>query len=569
MARWKIVLLILAGWLALHLVNLGIPEFGYDETRRVFPAQAMLESGDWMNPVFEGKAYERKPPLFNWLVCGSFLSFGPSEFSARLPSSLPLLILALAIALGSGTWLSPRARAVAALALLASIPCWSQARQCGIDCAYACTSGLALLLWCDRFCSGRRSLGLWLVPGLFLGAALLLKGPAALLLYLLFTALVLRAAGVLGKELKSPGVYLGLGLAFALFASWLILRQTQSPLSGVADSGEGSTLQVWWTELSQRLFTNSENGKVFKLSDYLSRSSSGIGSFLPWLLFLPLLWRQLPKEASASALVRGGRLAVLIFMGLILLMPLTKGRYLMPALPPLLLIVALQLGQDAWPRPTILVRLQAGTAILLRLLIPALVIAAAYQGAGLFRPLPASAALIGFGWGLFAVIALLFLAGAISLVFDRKAAMSPLLAAWQLSLCFAAALALATSFQPVIAQQRSPEEKDLASRLQQVPIKDELILCDIGLGSPFLFDLRGRPVQYLNKPGKEAALRFGGQHQASGDLSPAQAIERLQRSSWILASDSPWLSAVLVELKMEKVEAINYRKKKLILYRVR
>ena len=569
MARWKLVLLILAGWLALHLVNLGVQEFGYDETRRVFPAQAMLESGDWMNPVFEGKAYERKPPLFNWMVCGSFLSFGPSEFSARLPSSLPLLILALAIALGSGNWLSPRARAVAAFALLASIPCWSQARQCGIDCAYACASGLALLLWCDRFCSGVRGPRLWLLPALFLGAALLLKGPAALLLYLLFTGLVLRASGELKSELKSPGFYLGLGLAFALFASWLILRQTQAPALGVAASGEGGTFQVWWTELSQRLFTNSENGKVFKLSDYLSRSSSGIGSFLPWLLFLPLLWRQLPSAPAASALVRGGRLAILVFMGLILLMPLTKGRYLMPALPPLLLIIALQLGQDAWPRPPVWARIQTGTKLALRLLIPALVIAAAYQAVGLFRPLPVSAALFGYGNGVFAVIALLFLALAIFLVFDREAAISPLIAGWQLSLCFAAALALATSFQSVMAQLRSPDEKVIIAKLKQVPTREELILCDIGLGSPFLFDLRGRQVQYLNRLGDSESLRFGGQHHSSGELSREQAAERLRQGVWILASDSPWLQTVLTQVKLEKVDEILYRKKKLGLYRVR
>ncbi len=65
---------------------------------------------------------------------------------------------------------------------------------------------------------------------------------------------------------------------------------------------------------------------------------------------------------------------------------------------------------------------------------------------------------------------------------------------------------------------------------------EKLILCDIGLGAPFLFDLRGRQVQYLNRLGDSESLRFGGQHHS---------------------------------VKLEKVDAILYRKKKLGLYRVR
>ncbi|MEN9360688.1 MAG: hypothetical protein RL095_2223 [Verrucomicrobiota bacterium] len=569
MPRWKTVLLLLSAWVALHLVNLGVPEFGYDETRRVFPAQAMLESGDWMNPVFEGEAYERKPPLFNWMVCGSFLCFGGSEFSARLPSSLPLLLLVLVLALGRGAWLSPRARDLAALALLASIPCWSQARQCGIDCAYASVSGLALLLWCEAFCGGRRGAGLWLLPGLFLGGALLLKGPAALLLYLLFTLLVLRAAGELKAELKAPGFYLGLALAFSLFAAWLLLRQTQSPPSGVAASSDGSTFQVWWTELSQRLLTNSENGKVFKFRDYLSRSSSGVGSFLPWLLLLPLLWRQIPAAAAPAALVRGGRLAVLIFLAAILLMPLTKGRYLMPALPPLLVIVALQLGLERPPFPRLWTRLQTGSAWALRLLIPTLLAAAIYQAVALWRPLPAAAAHFGQAWGLLACVSLLLLALALRLVFDRSASKSSLLASWKLALSLAAVLALVSSFQPVLAQQRSSQEKDLAARLLALPAREELILCDVGLGSPFLFDLKKRPVLFLNGREAGSSWRFGGQHRASGELDGAQAAERLGRSRWILASENAAMQALLAQLKLEKIETIKYRKRTLGLYRVR
>ena len=98
---------------------------------------------------------------------------------------------------------------------------------------------------------------------------------------------------------------------------------------------------------------------------------------------------------------------------------------------------------------------------------------------------------------------------------------------------------------------------------------EKLILCDIGLGAPFLFDLRGRHAQFLNRLGDSESLRFGGQHHASGELSREQAAERLRQGAWILASDSSWLQTVLTQVKLEKVDAIVYRKKKLGLYRVR
>lgn len=91
------VLLFLAGSLIIF-TNLGLVSlFDVDEAVFAQASKEMLMSKDWINPTYNGINRYDKPILIYWLMCASYLLFGINEFSARLPSALAGLFLALSL----------------------------------------------------------------------------------------------------------------------------------------------------------------------------------------------------------------------------------------------------------------------------------------------------------------------------------------------------------------------------------------------------------------------------------------------------------------------------------------
>jgi 4-amino-4-deoxy-L-arabinose transferase-like glycosyltransferase len=89
------------GWI-LAIVGItvlwGIGNIGLiDETEPLFveASRQMLLTGDWITPYFDGIPRFDKPPLIYWLMVLCFKLFGVSEWSARLPSALSTLAIAL------------------------------------------------------------------------------------------------------------------------------------------------------------------------------------------------------------------------------------------------------------------------------------------------------------------------------------------------------------------------------------------------------------------------------------------------------------------------------------------
>src|SRR6266576_6994322 len=97
MSRAASFCLVIACWAAIYLPGLGSLEIKGEEGRRILPAVAMLETGNYLVPQVGSEAYLRKPPLVNWLVAASFRLFGyQNEWTARLPSVLCILGVAIA-----------------------------------------------------------------------------------------------------------------------------------------------------------------------------------------------------------------------------------------------------------------------------------------------------------------------------------------------------------------------------------------------------------------------------------------------------------------------------------------
>jgi len=80
---------VVAAAAAVLLFRLGGPAlWDDDEPKNAACSLAMLDSGDWVVPTFNGRLRVEKPPLVNWLQIGGYTLCGRNETGARLSSAL-------------------------------------------------------------------------------------------------------------------------------------------------------------------------------------------------------------------------------------------------------------------------------------------------------------------------------------------------------------------------------------------------------------------------------------------------------------------------------------------------
>ncbi|HKW32488.1 MAG TPA: glycosyltransferase family 39 protein [Candidatus Acidoferrum sp.] len=185
-------LLICATLYVCYFSHLGVLGFvGPDEPRYAWIARAMMESHDWTTPRLYGKPWFEKPPLYYWGAGIAFKWFGVSEAAARLPSAVSALLATIALA-----WLARRlyghetARwSLLLLPTTAGMIGFSHAAA--TDMPFSSTFTMAMI--CAAVVLGlahdentpilpRTPWIALILFGFFLGAAVLAKGPAAIIL---------------------------------------------------------------------------------------------------------------------------------------------------------------------------------------------------------------------------------------------------------------------------------------------------------------------------------------------------------------------------------------------------
>jgi 4-amino-4-deoxy-L-arabinose transferase-like glycosyltransferase len=199
------------GWAALICATLYVCYFshlgaigfvGPDEPRYAWIARDMAETGDWVTPRLYGKPWFEKPPLYYWGAAICFKLFGVSEAAARLPSAISALLATLALG-----WLAWRIYGTETSRwLLLLLP--TTVGMIGFSHAAATDMPFSAMLTIAMVCvavivelgperpsldgpqhaasqrhdvAGRRWVALILF-GVFLGLAVLAKGPAAIIL---------------------------------------------------------------------------------------------------------------------------------------------------------------------------------------------------------------------------------------------------------------------------------------------------------------------------------------------------------------------------------------------------
>jgi 4-amino-4-deoxy-L-arabinose transferase-like glycosyltransferase len=326
-------------WAIVYLPALGSIAIKGEEGRRILPAVRMLETGDYIVPQVGGNPYYRKPPLVNWLVAASFKFFGVrNEWTARLPSALSVLAVAIAFVTVARASLGARGSIIAALIWLTNIGIIEKGRLIEIEALYVSLCGLAIIFWLSFFLQKKSPWLTWLPASVFLGLGLLAKGPIHLVFFYGIVIAVL-ARWKDWRVLVHPAHFVGLLVIIGIAAAWAI------PFV------HGTTSQVAIDKWSGQ-YTGRLKGIDFKFSDWIQNIPRGLIYFLPWLLLFPFARFSKLQEQSEQRLARALAWGTAVPFLAVNLVPGGIARYSMPAIVPASWLLGMICADNAfqWPR---------------------------------------------------------------------------------------------------------------------------------------------------------------------------------------------------------------------------
>lgn len=193
--------------------------FDWDEINFAECAREMIATGDYLRPQIDFQPFWEKPPLFIWMQVASMKLFGINEYAARFPNAI-IGILTLVSIFYIGKRIVNEKMATWWTALYAACLLPHLYFKSGIiDPSFNFFIFLAFFqVYLLRFAE-RRILHA-LLAGLFLGLAVLTKGPVAILVALLcFMVYIIANKGLWGY--KIPHLLLIAVTAAVTFFSWI------------------------------------------------------------------------------------------------------------------------------------------------------------------------------------------------------------------------------------------------------------------------------------------------------------------------------------------------------------
>ena len=320
-SRLRAVAVVILVWAMIYLPALGSIAIKGEEGRRILPAVRMLETGNYIVPQVGSNPYYRKPPLVNWLVAASFKFFGVrNEWTARLPSALSVLAVAIAFVTVARPSLGARGSIIASMIWLTNIGIIEKGRLIEIEALYASLCGLAIILWLSFFLQRKSPWLIWLPASVFLGLGLLAKGPTHLLF---FYGIVIAVVACFKdwRVLVHPAHFLGLLVMIGIAAAWAIpfLNSTTSHVA----------IDKWSDQFTGRL-----KGIDFKFSDWIQNIPRGLIYFFPWVLLFPFARFSRFQEQNEQRLARALSWGTVVPFLAVTLVPGGLARYSMPAIVP-------------------------------------------------------------------------------------------------------------------------------------------------------------------------------------------------------------------------------------------
>jgi len=336
--RLRAVLVVLLVWAVIYLPALGSIAIKGEEGRRILPAIGMLKSGNYIVPEVGGNPYFRKPPLVNWLVAASFRTFGVrNEWTARLPSAVAVLAVAIAFVTVARASLGPRGSIIAALIWMTNIGMIEKGRLIEIEALYISLCGLAIIFWLSFLVQRKSPWLIWVSASIFLGLGLLAKGPTHLIFFYAIVVAVLWQM----KEwrlLIHPAHFAGLAIMVGIFAAWAIpfLHSTTTHVAAVKWSNQ---------------FTGRLQGIDFRFVSWIQNVPRGLIYFLPWVLLFPFVRFSKFHDDAERRLSRALAWGIAVPFLAVNLVPGAVPRYSMPVISPASWLLAMSYAGHAlqWP----------------------------------------------------------------------------------------------------------------------------------------------------------------------------------------------------------------------------
>ncbi len=273
----------------------AVPLFDWDEVNFAELAREMALTGNYLQPQFEFRPFTEKPPLFFWLQALSMQLFGLSEFSARFPNALAGFATLAALFAFGRELKGSRFGLLWMMAYLGSTLPHMYFRSGLIDPWFNLFIFLSIFdLYRHQNLENKSRKDILIRSGVWLGLAVLTKGPAAILIVALTTLsfeattgfrwlrrpleLLIFAAACLSVSLVWYGTITALnGPAFAIeftLRQWALLT--------TPDAGHGGFPGYHFVVLLLGCFPAS----IFALSALFKKDRSDSGRFGLWMTVL-------------------------------------------------------------------------------------------------------------------------------------------------------------------------------------------------------------------------------------------------------------------------------------------
>lgn len=330
---WSLVLVV--GLLVVLISHLGyLPlDTRSDEPRRALVALEMMISGDYITPTLNGERYLNKPPLYNWIIAGSYHVFGNySPLALRFPMLVSLLLFGLTIFSFVRRYVSTPIAFAAALMVLTNGRVLLYDSLLGlIEITFSWITYATMML-VFHFARKRQFTLLYITTYGLTAIGFLLKGlpPVAfqvitLVGWLLYTGQV--------RRLLHPAHLAGIGIFLLITGSyyWFYFTQNAIPMSEV--------MGVLFNESAKR--TGLQFGLAKTLLHLFTFPFEVLYHFVPYLLLIVLLFRRgLWHSLKENPFITFNALAFSLNVLIYWTSPQVYGRYLIGLIPLLLTVLA-------------------------------------------------------------------------------------------------------------------------------------------------------------------------------------------------------------------------------------
>ena len=259
----------------LFLTNLGKRDLWRpDEPRYAEVAREMVLNHQYLVPSINHQPYTQKPPLFFWLVAGSFKAFQKiNEWTARFPVALSAVFCILMTFLIGKRLFDTSAGFFSALLLATTSEFFWLANRVNLDTTMTLFI-LVSLYFIVRGLEGGHRRNLWFrLAFLSAGVATLVKGPLGLIVPFLTLIVYLFLKGDF-RTLKKVPWFSGFGIFLLILAAGLV----PTCLAG----GKAYTQELIFRQTVTRYLHGINHQKGFFYYFYTFPEA-----LLPWVIFLP------------------------------------------------------------------------------------------------------------------------------------------------------------------------------------------------------------------------------------------------------------------------------------------